>query len=725
MSFSHNNPISNAIDFVSHGSKKNSIGNIEHQFNVTQTGPGYDPRNTALSGYSLQSDMLTSAYFNAEVGDLRETLGAYQIKVDSNGHRAIFVGGTNYRDGNSSTQVDVNVGNYPLDILDTDTNTGKSYAANQGIPNMTLKGNSFSRKMPIFPLTTQNNPAFVGKTINTDVLQQYQPVASIWDAIQLLKNLFSLSTIKLNIGINGNTTIGNSNLFDLDSNGLGSSLFDPTQNGNYIKTAISKTTTNNNCITYIREPGTGILGRSAFVSLTSAVTQWVKVCSIQVTIGDIINEVYDGLLDSTGNAIQIPTVTDFEVKLIIDGTYHPRQMIGNGMSHQQLFVWNETSVGNISTSMENSGSVSWLVGNYLQFDISNYLIYNKDSATDKVTNNLCTITRSHIDNNIITFSTPLGSGFTLPTIGQYLWVAGVDPLNTEVIYKVMGVSGNTITLHKPFSNTISNNTTTIQYYCASISNDSNKLQVMKCQRFNIDEIRDRYSMLQLLSHLSAIYKTATNLSLPLKLVEYMSQVVTNTNISLLLYYVSLCELYTSRTSSTVDVGRRLNQIFHFIQDETNFNTPLQGGNRGTALKYWNDLTDTVETSQEARFTCLNTNLELVEPISSSLVSQMKSFNIKRINKVKHVVVTNLPGFDNGRYGNSMSSSNLINGYFGSLSIDLSYSDTHTPVDVNGMTVHQWNYDTNINFNGSNNPARWNVNADENYKHLITNASTSL
>ena len=83
---------------------------------------------------------------------MRETIGAYQIKVDSNGHRAIFVGGTNYRDGNSTTQVDVNVGNYPLDVLDTDTNTGKSYASNQGIPNMTLKGNSFSRKITHTPV---------------------------------------------------------------------------------------------------------------------------------------------------------------------------------------------------------------------------------------------------------------------------------------------------------------------------------------------------------------------------------------------------------------------------------------------------------------------------------------------------------------------------------------------------------------------------------------------
>jgi hypothetical protein len=284
--------------------------------------------------------------------------------------------------------------------------------------------------------------------------------------------------------------------------------------------------------------------------------------------------------------------------------------------------------------------------------------------------------------------------------------------------QVASVNGNDYTLNRPFSKTVSGETTTTQYYCVAMAANSSKLQVMKCHRFNIDEIRDRYSMLQLISHLGAIYKTATNLSLPLKLVEYMSQVVCNVNISLLLYYVSLCELYASRTSSTSDIGKRLNQIFHFIQEDNNFQAHLQGGNLGTALKYWNDLTDSTESGEHARFTCLNTNPDLVDVTSSTEASQMKTFNIQRINKVKHVVVTNLPGFDNGRYGTSMSSSNLIHGYFGSLSIDLSYSDTHTPVDVNGMTVHQWNYDNSDNITGNNNPSNWNVNADEDYMALV-------
>ena len=125
MSSDHNNPIANAIDFVSHGQKLTTNGMIENPFSITQTGQGTNPAdssNLALSGFSLQSDMLTSAYFNSEVGDLRETLAAYQIKVEKNKNgckrRAIFLGGMNHRDGCSKVCVDVNVGNYPEYVLD-------------------------------------------------------------------------------------------------------------------------------------------------------------------------------------------------------------------------------------------------------------------------------------------------------------------------------------------------------------------------------------------------------------------------------------------------------------------------------------------------------------------------------------------------------------------------------------------------------------------------------
>ena len=732
MSSQHNNPITNSIDFTSHGTKSTSIGNVENQFNVTQSGSSSDPRNTALSAYSLQSDMLTSAYFNSEVGDLRETLGAYQIKVSDNKHRAIFVGGTNYRDGNSTTQVDVNVGNYPLDITDTDTNTGKKYSENQGIPNMTLKGNSFKSQMPIFPLTKTTSPEIKANesNINATVLSQFQNEPSLWDAIQLLKTIFTLNTIKINIGTNGSTTPGNSSYFELDTTtGLGSVKFNKTttSSGYYEKIASNVTSaTNNNCVTNIRTPNTGFLGKDVYVSLTRAVTQWVRVSAIQVTIDDISNKNYDGLLNTSGNSIPIPTVTGFQVKLILDGKYGPRQMIGNGMSHQQLFIWNESGVGNKTTAVDSNKSTSWIADSYLQFSLSNYLVYNKNASSNKTTAYQCSVTRDTANHKKITLDASSASSSTIPTTaGKYLWVAGTDPLNTSVIYKITSVSNSgttyTIELDRDFSNTVSGNSNTTNYYVTELT--TTNIEYMKCHKFNIDEIRDRYSMLQLISHLGAIYRTATNLSMPLKIVEYMSQVLCNTNLSNLLYYVSLCELYSSRTSSTVDIGKRLNQIFHFIQNDNNYQNALQGGNRGVKLRYWNDLTDSNDISPdlEGRFTCLNTNPEKITP-STTDVNQLTSYNIARENKVKHVVITNLPGFDNGRYGSTMSSSNMIHGYFGSLSIDLSYSDTHTPVDINGMTVHQWNYDNNNN--GLNNPSRWNVNADESYRSLVTNASNN-
>ena len=76
-------------------------------------------------------------------------------------------------------------------------------------------------------------------------------------------------------------------------------------------------------------------------------------------------------------------------------------------------------------------------------------------------------------------------------------------------------------------------------------------------RFNIDEIRDRYSMLQLISHLGRLYKSSTNMSLPLKLVQYLAQIKTGNSLNILLKYISLCELYTFNNSSTVDQGKKI------------------------------------------------------------------------------------------------------------------------------------------------------------------------
>jgi hypothetical protein len=49
---------------------------------------------------------------------------------------------------------------------------------------------------------------------------------------------------------------------------------------------------------------------------------------------------------------------------------------------------------------------------------------------------------------------------------------------------------------------------------------------------------------------------------------------------------------------------------------------------------------------------------------------------------------------------------------------------HTPVDVNGMTIHQWNYGNTSNIDGDNNPARFNVNANEEYYALVINNSAN-
>ena len=619
MSSAHNNPITNAVDFISHGTKETAIGNIENIFDVSQTGSLADPKNVALSGFSTQSDMLTSAYFNSEVGDLRQNLAAYQIKtyIDNGDmyHRAIFVGGVNKRALDPSNNpitttinVDINVGNYPNDVADTNTNTGKSAKLGEGIPNMELKGNTFTGdktgNFPIYPIDRHYQEANwptsgAGQVDIEGTLSLYEKQTSIFDIRDTLCCLFGLDN--LNLGFT---------LKDDYSSVLGGQ---PLVIGG----------------THVTE-----FPHNVYVSLTSAVTQWVKLCAIKVTTGNSkllkvgAGENHSGVAqnlkktDGT-DAPAIEYCESLKVELVIDGQYCPRQLIGNGMSHQQLFVWTEGKLGQTGRAPTFTQEDSCL-----QFTFSDYLVYG-----DKI--------------------------------------AG-------------------------------------------------------CKRFNIDEIRDRYSMFQLLSHIGQIYRTSTGLSLPIKLVEYMSQVSAGSSLTNILYYISLAEMYAMGDTSTIDAGKRLNQIFNFLQNDNNYYSHLQGGNYGIALRYWNDEKDCVETGDDARFTCLNTNdADLIDP-EDGTVGTYKSRNTLRVNKVKHVVVTNLPGFKNGRYGTSMTSSNLINGFFGSLSIDLSYSDTHTPVDINGMTVHQWDIDnvsTTI-FGGQNNPARWNVNANEEYRKLLTQASVN-
>jgi hypothetical protein len=234
--------------------------------------------------------------------------------------------------------------------------------------------------------------------------------------------------------------------------------------------------------------------------------------------------------------------------------------------------------------------------------------------------------------------------------------------------------------------------------------------------FNIDFIRDRYAIMNIIAHLGRIYHTATNMMLPLKLVSYMAQINLN-RLDRVLNYVGLSNLLLQGSTHTTDEQKTLADVFNYLVNSNNYLTTA-GGNRGITIRGWNDSDDRVSTSQTDRPTCLNK----VYPYGYTLASgeTQEQFEYK---EVKHVIVTNVPGMDNGRYGATMSSSNMTNGFFGSISIDVSYSDTHTPVDVNGMTVHQWNYGNTSNIDGHNNPARFNVNADEDYYSLvITNSA---
>jgi len=673
-----------SLDFISHGQTGTTSGNISHQFSAKQTGNGWDANNTALSGYSLKSDMLTSAYFNAEVGDIRSKIAAYQIKVDTENkkHRAIFLGGHNLRDGSSYLPVDVNVGNYPVDIDEMDTNTGLSWRKYNGIPNMHLKGNSFANEMPVYPLTNNNGPIKIANLPNS-ILDRYKHANSLIDTIDLLKNVFGLSSISMNL----KNTKNDSNI-----------KYDPTTNIGNI-TNVEVITSDSTCkFTPLKD---------VYISLTSAVTHWVKVAKIEFSVGSMVNKTYAGL-NNGASPIQILTAKDIVVKLIIDGLYCPRLIIGNGMSHQQLFVWCECNMGN---PLNRINSV-------LQFTLSNFLVYPKSifGNTQLVVN-----TDVNDDHKItIVFGTVL-----LPIAGQYLYTKAPEPYNYEVIYKVVSITTlngvSTLILDDHFSDT---NVYTIKVLSA------NDLSVYTSHRFNIDEIRDRYGLLQLLSHVGKIYRTSTGLSLPLKLVEYMAQIKTTEDLHNLLEYIFLTDLYSHGGGSTIDSGNKLHQIFHFIQDDNNFYSFSEGGNYGRGLRYWDDASDSVVSDDSGRFSCLNTNEQIIFPSDWNNVNDFSpsgkivTYKTKSANKIKHVVVTNLPGFNNGRYGTSMSSSNSTNGYFGSLSIDVSFSDTHTPIDINGMTIHQWNFNHTKNIEGSGDPSKWNMNANEDFRSQMDTANVN-
>ena len=673
------------LDFIQHGSVSDNTNLYGNQFDFSQTGALWDPVNTSLSGYSLKNDMITSAYFNADVGNFRQLIAAYQIKVDINNkqHRGIFLGGTNYRDGNSQLGVDVNIGNYPLDIDENDTNTGFSWKNYEGIPNIKLKGNSFATNMPIYPLTNQNEPIQLANLPN-ELLENFSKVSSLMDGVEILRNIFGLSTITMNLKNTKNDT----NLQYDTTTGIGNMI-----NVETITSDITCKFTKLNDI---------------YISFTSAVTQWIKLDKMEFTIGSIENESYNGL-DGNMGPIQIPIAKNIVIKLYVDGLYCPRQIIGNGMSHQQLFFWNCNKMGHLPDRIKS----------ILQFSFSNYLVYPTN------VNGGVKLTVTENFNNEFQITIVFGST-PKPVVDDYIYMKSAAPQNKESIYRVLSISTtgsvSTIILDNIFTNT---GTYTIKIL------KSNDFAIYNGARFNIDEIRDRYCILQLLSRVSKIYRSSSGLSLPLKLVEYMAQIRTTNNLNNLLQYIYLCELY-GYNGNSVDSGNKLHQMFHFLQNDLNFYNFSEGGNYGRALRYWDDAADSVVTNDSGRFVCLNTNETIITPSDwntnmmpiGSISGKTKSIKTNKINKIKHIVITNLPGFNNGTYGTSMSSSNQINGFFGSLSIDVSYSDTHTPVDINGMTIHQWNMNTNKNIYSSADPAKWNMNGDENYYTLTQLASAN-
>jgi hypothetical protein len=304
------------------------------------------------------------------------------------------------------------------------------------------------------------------------------------DVIELLKNTFGLSSVNTNL-----TATTMSNLAYNSTTGIGDSSAMTVNTG----------ATEADSYTNISEANSGILGRDVYVSLTSAVTQWVKICKVYVTVGSIANKQYSGLNYNNAGAltpIDIPSIDGLVVKLIVDGSYCPRQMIGNGMSHQQLFVWGR------------KGDQSNTLNSLLQFSQTDYMVYAKDSSG----NTELTITRDVNNEKQITYTTT--GSFTAPTVGQYLYTKGVNPVNMEAIYKVVAIDGSTYTLDKQFS------PGTNMCNCKVLTANTTDMANYVSARFNIDEIRDRYSMLQLLSHVGRIYRASTGLSLPLKLVEY-------------------------------------------------------------------------------------------------------------------------------------------------------------------------------------------------------------
>ena len=511
--------------------KPTATSGTEHTFVSEQINTDSVSQNSkALTGFSLQSDMLTSAYINVDSGVLRQMLAAYQIKQNTAGHRATFLGGLFTRNATNDTSLDINAGNYPLDGVDALTDST--------VKGIKLSGNSL-------PANVTSN--------------------ELDEITHIFRTAFNISVTNL-------------------------PATDPTFDNKKLDVTIDNT----------------------YLSLTSAVTQWVKLKSIVISYitAPSAGTVTKTDIDGTSANVKYEDVT---YTLYVDETYCPRQQIGNGMSNQQIFIWGKTGYGDTSSTPTR-------VETQQVYQFSRHLLQS-NGATPPVYTSLATA------------------------------------------------------------------------------------------EFDIDFIRDRFAIMNIIGHLGRIYQTATNMMLPLKLVSYMAQIKLD-KLDRVLSYVGLTNLLLHGSSHTTDAQKSLADIFNYLINGNNFLLTTGGGNRGIVIRGWNDTADRVSTSQQDRPTCLNKE----QPYGYTTEVSFK--------EVKHVIVTNVPGMNNGRYGATMSSSNMTNGFFGSISIDVSYSDTHTPVDVNGMTIHQWNYGNTSNIDGDNNPARFNVNANEEYYALVINNSAN-
>ena len=244
---------------------------------------------------------------------------------------AILLEGANNRDGSSSTPLDIHVGNYPVSVDDTRTNSGRSWREGEGVANLVLQGASLGPVLPVYPLTAQN-PALSGLPIDDSL----SSTPSFIDLIETLKNVFGLSTINYNLN----------NVKYINNLGNSISSFDfITPNASNIYTPLHK---------------------DIYVSLSSSPSAWVRLAGIKVSIGGLVDLDHDGLPAVTG-------VNGLSVELIVDGTPLHALGIGDGSSEQRLYVWNEGPRGDTSNHAIQANSI-------LQFEFSRSLIPTSGTA---------------------------------------------------------------------------------------------------------------------------------------------------------------------------------------------------------------------------------------------------------------------------------------------------------------------------------------------------------